>query len=49
MDREQNRKVVEREAPITKPESSIHVWVIPTQEGLMIAKEVADYTGDFAR
>jgi acetate kinase len=44
LDREQNRNVIEREAPITKPESLIQVWVIPTQEGLMIAKEVADYT-----
>lgn len=43
LDREQNRNVVDREARITTPESSIQVWVIPTQEGLMIAQEVADH------
>lgn len=32
------------DGPITTPESSLQVWIIPTEEGLMIAKDVADYT-----
>jgi acetate kinase len=43
LDPERNGKVVDYEAPITTPESSVSVWVIPTQEGLMMAKEVADH------
>jgi len=39
---EQNRTVVDREGKITTPESSLPIWVIPTQEGLMMAKEAAD-------
>jgi acetate kinase len=42
LDRERNSAVVDREARITTPESSVQIWVIPTQEGLMMAKEVAD-------
>lgn len=42
LDRERNSVVVDREARITTPESSVQIWVIPTQEGLMMAKEVAD-------
>lgn len=42
LDRERNNEVVDREATITTPQSALQVWVIPTQEGLMMAKEVAN-------
>jgi acetate kinase len=42
LDCEQNRAVVDREARITTPDSSVQVWVIPTQEGLMMAQEVIE-------
>ena len=42
LESEQNRTVVDREGKITTPESSLPIWVIPTQEGLMMAKEAAD-------
>jgi acetate kinase len=45
LDSEQNLKTVDCEAPITTAESSVQVWVIPTQEGLMMAREVADLAG----
>lgn len=43
LDRQLNRDTVDREGPITTPESPVQVWVIPTQEGLMMAKDTADY------
>lgn len=43
LDEERNRNTVDREGPITTPESPVQVWVIPTEEGLMIAKDVAGY------
>lgn len=43
LDRQRNSDTVDREAPITTPESSIQVWVVPAQEGLMMAKDVVDY------
>lgn len=42
LDRKQNNETIDREGAITTPESSVQVWVIPTQEGLMIAREAAD-------
>jgi acetate kinase len=42
LDSEQNRTVVDREGKITTPESPLPIWVIPTQEGLMMAKDAAD-------
>jgi acetate kinase len=45
LDRQRNNNTIDREAPITTPESSLPVWVIPTQEGLMMARDVAEYTG----
>lgn len=42
LDVQRNRDTIDRESPITSPESSLSVWVIPTQEGLMMAQEVAD-------
>jgi acetate kinase len=44
LDRQRNSDTVDCEGPITTPESALQVWVIPTQEGLMMAKDVADYT-----
>jgi acetate kinase len=44
LDRQRNREVIDREGPITTPDSPLQVWVIPTQEGLMMAKEVADHS-----
>lgn len=44
LDRERNQTTVDCEAPITTVDSPIQIWVIPTQEGLMIAKDVAEYT-----
>jgi acetate kinase len=43
LDCQRNREVIEREAPITTTDLPVQVWVIPTQEGLMMAKEVADH------
>jgi acetate kinase len=45
LDRQRNNETVDREAPITTPESSIQVWIIPTHEGLMMANDVADCNG----
>jgi acetate kinase len=42
LDHKRNREAVDCEAPITTPDSSLQIWVIPTQEGLMMAREVAD-------
>jgi acetate kinase len=46
LDGERNNNTVDCEGPITTPESRLPIWVVPTQEGLMIAKEVADYLGE---
>jgi acetate kinase len=43
LDEERNRTTVDCEGPITTAKSSLPIWVIPTEEGLMIAKDVADY------
>jgi acetate kinase len=43
LDRQRNSDTVDREGAITTAESRVQVWVIPTQEGLMMAKDVADY------
>ncbi|HEY3458311.1 MAG TPA: acetate/propionate family kinase [Bryobacteraceae bacterium] len=42
LDSAQNRTIIDREGKITTPESPLPIWVIPTQEGLMMAKEAAD-------
>lgn len=39
----QNDQTIDREGPITSPSSSLPVWVIPTREALMIAKDVANH------
>jgi acetate kinase len=43
LDRQRNDDVIDREGAITTPSSPTPIWVIPTREGLMIAKDVADY------
>jgi acetate kinase len=43
LDPQRNDQTIDREGPITTPESSVQIWVIPTQEGLMMAKDVADF------
>jgi acetate kinase len=43
LDSGRNREVIEHEAPITTKDSPVQVWVIPTQEGVMMAKEVVDH------
>ncbi len=42
LDRQRNNETLDREAPISTPESTIQIWVIPTQEGLMMATDVSD-------
>jgi acetate kinase len=42
-DRERNNEVVDREGCITTRDSALPIWVIPTREAVMIAKDVADY------
>ena len=39
LDQDQNLGTIDREGTITKPESRLKAWVIPTEEGLMIAKK----------
>jgi acetate kinase len=41
LDKEQNSRVIDREGRISTPDASISMWVIPTQEGLMMAHEAA--------
>ncbi len=41
LDAERNRAIVDREGLISGGEAAIEMWVIPTQEGLMMAREVA--------
>ncbi len=41
-DRQRNEEVVDYEGIITIPQSPIPVWVIPTEENLMIARETAE-------
>jgi acetate kinase len=43
LDRQRNEETVDREGLITSSRSSMPVWVIPTREALMVAKDVADY------
>jgi len=38
-----NSEVIDREGCITVPGAGLPIWVIPTREALMIAKDVADY------
>jgi acetate kinase len=42
LDRHRNADVIDHEGTITGPESKLPVWIIPTQEGRMLAREVAD-------
>lgn len=42
LDRQRNNETIDREGPITTPASAIQAWVIPTQEGLMMARDAAE-------
>lgn len=42
IDPERNDETIDREGPITTSESPLPVWVIPTEEGLMMASDVAN-------
>jgi acetate kinase len=44
LDPKRNGELIDREGPITSPSSSMPIWVVPTREALMIAKEVADHS-----
>lgn len=42
IDPERNGETIDREGPITTSESPLPVWVIPTEEGLLMASDVAN-------
>jgi acetate kinase len=42
LDKDRNSRTINCEGPITTQESSLPVWVVPTNEGLMIAHDVAN-------
>lgn len=42
LDRNRNNETIDREGAITTTGSSLPIWVIPTKENLMMAKDVAD-------
>jgi acetate kinase len=42
LDRRRNQETIDREGPITTPASAVQAWVIPTQEGLMMARDAAE-------
>jgi acetate kinase len=43
LDREQNPAVIDREGRITTADSRLPIWIIPTQEGLMMAHDAANH------
>jgi acetate kinase len=43
LDEERNAEVVQQEACISTEDSKAQVWVIPTDEGLIVAEETARY------
>jgi acetate kinase len=43
LDRKRNEETIDREGPITTDNSKIPIWIVPTQEGMMLAKDVAEY------
>ena len=45
LDAERNRSVVDREGLISVAGAPLEIWVIPTQEGLMMAREVVEEAG----
>ena len=44
LDCKRNGEVADRESAISSADSTLKLWVIPTQEGLMMAQDVADYS-----
>jgi acetate kinase len=45
LDTAQNEQTINREGQITTDDSRLHAWVIPVEEGLMIAQKVAECLG----
>jgi acetate kinase len=45
LDQERNHQTIDVEGLISTPASPVQIWVIPTQENLMIARDVIDYSG----
>lgn len=43
LDPQRNSRTIDVEGPISTPDSPVQIWVIPTQENLMMAKDVADF------
>jgi acetate kinase len=43
LDHKRNDEVIDREGTISTAGSTLQLWAIPTQEGLMMAQDVADY------
>jgi acetate kinase len=46
LDQDRNSNTIDCAGPITTPDSSLPMWVVPTNEGLMIAHDVANYSND---
>ncbi len=44
MDREVNKKSIDREAMISTADSPVKIWVVPTQEALMVAYQGANWS-----
>lgn len=43
LDQDRNQNTIDSEGPITTNDSTLQIWVIPTQENLMMAADVVDY------
>jgi len=41
LDPARNREIIDREGPITTDDSRVQAWIIPSEEGLMVAHEVS--------
>lgn len=44
LDKERNDRTIDCEGTVTTPESRLPMWVVPTNEGLMIAHDAANYS-----
>lgn len=45
LDQPRNKQTINREGRITTDDSRLHAWVIPIEEGLMIAQQAAQFLG----
>ncbi len=45
LDPQRNSQTIDVEGVISTPDSPVQIWVIPTQENLMMAKDVVDFEG----